>query len=281
MHLALDPAFQPFPDLPLLTHETFIFAGGEPHLKLALPDTPPARVQISHRLCSSADVVLLLLAVDALRRAGVDRIDAFLPYFPGGRQDRPMVGGEPLSAKVYAQLINGADLNRMTIYDAHSDVTPALLDRCAALTNHRYVATIVRELPANLLLIAPDGGALKKVHHLAAALQDYPVITCEKSRDVRTGALSGFRVHAEQLYQQPCLIVDDICDGGGTFLGLAEALKAKGAGPLYLAVSHGIFSKGIEALAEAFDRVFATDAFRHTVQHPALTTIPLRSGITF
>jgi len=56
--------------------------------------------------------------------------------------------------------------------------------------------------------------------------------------------------------------VDDICDGGGTFLGLATALKEKNAGKLSLIVSHGIFSKGFEELNKSFDTVFTTNSFR-------------------
>ena len=58
-----------------------------------------------------------------------------------------------------------------------------------------------------------------------------------------------------------CLIVDHICDGGGTFIGLAEELKKKNAGKLFLAVSHGIFNKGFDDL-KCFDGIFTTDSFR-------------------
>jgi len=56
--------------------------------------------------------------------------------------------------------------------------------------------------------------------------------------------------------------VDDICDGGGTFIGLAKALKQKNAGNLYLAVSHGIFSKGFNELNKHFTKIFTTDSFK-------------------
>ena len=58
--------------------------------------------------------------------------------------------------------------------------------------------------------------------------------------------------------------MDDICDGGGTFLGLADELRKRNAGPLHLAISHGIFSKGTEVLRQKFDRLFTTDSIRST-----------------
>ena len=82
-----------------------------------------------------------------------------------------------------------------------------------------------------------------------------------KIRDVKTRKLSGFKVYADDLQGRDCLVVDDICDGGGTFLGLAKELKAKNAGKLYLAVSHGIFSRGVERLLEHYDGVFSTNSF--------------------
>ena len=87
------------------------------------------------------------------------------------------------------------------------------------------------------------------------------LVTCGKSRDVATGQLTRFQVFADDLKGQDCLIVDDICDGGSTFIGLAEALRGHNAGRLFLAVSHGIFSRGIAPLRSHFDTIFCTNAF--------------------
>ncbi|MAX71916.1 MAG: hypothetical protein CMC76_12600 [Flavobacteriaceae bacterium] len=74
--------------------------------------------------------------------------------------------------------------------------------------------------------------------------------------------MEGFRVYEDDLQGKDCLIVDDICDGGGTFIGLAKELKKHNAGNLYLAVSHGIFSKGLEELNQYFTKIFTTDSFK-------------------
>ena len=104
------------------------------------------------------------------------------------------------------------------------------------------------------------------------------MIECSKSRDVKTGKLKGFKVYADDLQGKDCLIVDDICDGGGTFMGLAEELKNKNAGNLYLAVSHGIFSKGFDHLAEHFTKIFTTDSFQN-INNENVTQINLRKVI--
>ncbi|BDD07643.1 ribose-phosphate pyrophosphokinase [Fulvitalea axinellae] len=260
--LDLDKNFRPFPQHEPIAFDSFVFPGGEPHIRIAEGFDTSKTVKVSHRIRSFEDFGFLLMAVDALKRMGVRKIELFLPYFPAARQDRLMCTGEALSAKVYTDILNNLDLENVTVFDPHSDVVPALLDRCRVIDNFAFVKETVARINRPLTLVSPDGGALKKIYKLASRLQGHEVVECSKSRDVKTGKLSGFSVYADDLDGQDCLIVDDICDGGGTFIGLAEELKRKNSGKLYLAVSHGIFSKGTEALTDIFDGVFTTDSFR-------------------
>lgn len=280
-YLNLSPALSLQPALP---YESFSFSGGEPHLKIDPSGLKPGEpVCISVQARSADDVLRVLLAADAVQRLGVQQIELFIPYFPAARQDRVMVPGEPLSVKVYAGLINAAGFSRVTVFDAHSEVTPALLDRCQALNNHRFVAQVMEALPdaKHLTLVAPDAGSAKKMHHLAAALRWERVVQCDKTRDVRTGQLSGAQVFSDDLAGADCLLVDDICDGGGTFIALAAALRAKNAGRLYLAVSHGIFSKGIAAVTAHFDRVFTTNSFYQGTTTDEVLVMPFASPGAF
>lgn len=261
MILNLDQNFKPFSDRKEIAFQSFVFSGGEPHIKIKPDFDVSETVTITHRINSFNDFGLLLLAVDALKRMDVKLINVFIPYFPAARQDRVMIAGEPLSVKVYADILNSLKLNKITVFDAHSEVTPALLDNCEVISNHNFIAEVLKKIGNNVKLISPDGGALKKIYKVSEYLGGIDVVECSKSRDVKTGKLSGFKVYDDNLQGKDCLIVDDICDGGGTFIGLAEELKKKNAGKLYLAVSHGIFNKGLEAM-NAFDRIFTTDSFR-------------------
>jgi ribose-phosphate pyrophosphokinase len=274
--LNLDRRFRPL-NGEEINYEAFTFAGGELHIKLDPTDLAES-ITITHRLNAFSDIGLLYLAADALRRSGVKRLDLFIPYFPAARQDRLMVEGEPLSVKVYADLINQLNFETVTILDPHSDVTPAVLNRCVALSNHAFMHQVVGIIGSDALLISPDGGALKKIYKVSEALNGMDVVECSKSRDVKTGRLSGFKVYADDLQGRPCIIVDDICDGGGTFIGLAKELKSKNAGALYLAVSHGIFSKGTELLTEVFDHIFMTDSVKE-LQSDKITTLALSTLI--
>ena len=261
MILNLDPHFKPF-ERKEVEFENFIFSGGEPHIKIK-PITPKGEIiTITHRLNSFNDLGLLCVSVDALRRMNIERINLFIPYFPAARQDRVMIPGEPLSVKVYADIINAMQLEKVTVFDVHSEVTPALLNNCEVIPNHKFIEKIIKNIGDELKLISPDGGALKKIYKVSEFLGGIEVVECSKSRNVKTGKLTGFKVYADDLKGASCLIVDDICDGGGTFLGLADELKNKNAGDLYLAISHGIFNKGFDELNEKFKKIFTTDSFK-------------------
>lgn len=255
-----------FPSENPIDYEAFIFNGGEPHIKLTLTKTDRLSedVLIIQRICNSDDFLLLLLATDALKRAGFQKISVLLPYFPAARQDRVMVPGEALSLKIYTQLINQQQYERVIIFDPHSAVTEALLDRVEVISNHGFINQVLQRLnDPNIYLVAPDAGATKKIYQLAQQLNIQNVITCEKTRNLNTGQLSEFKIHADDLSGKTCLIVDDICDGGRTFMGIAEALKKKNAQKVYLAVSHGIFSDGLIKFDQLLDQIFTTDGFRN------------------
>ncbi|MBB6240062.1 ribose-phosphate pyrophosphokinase [Pedobacter sp. AK013] len=272
--LNLNPSFTPLGENNLIEYKSFLFAGGEPHIKISNNFDVATPVTITQRINSFNDFGLICITVDALKRMGVKEINLFIPYFPAARQDRVMIPGEPLSVKVYADMINAMALTNVTIFDPHSEVTPALLNNCVTISNHEFIKHVVAKIGNEVKLISPDGGALKKIYKVSDFLGGTEVIECSKSRDVKTGKLSGFKVYSEDLAGADCLIVDDICDGGGTFIGLAEALKVKNAGKLYLAISHGIFSKGFDELGRYFEQIFTTDSIKE-VDHAGVTQIKL------
>jgi ribose-phosphate pyrophosphokinase len=262
--LNLDKEFNPYRanSEQLIDHQSFVFSGGEPHIKLVAAEVGREPVMITQRVNSFNDLGLICLAVDALRRMEVAEISLFIPYFPAARQDRVMVPGEPLSVKIYADIINQLGLKKVLVFDPHSEVVPALVHNIVAVANYRFVQQVIEQIGEEVVLVSPDGGALKKIYKVSEALGGLAVVECSKHRDVRSGKLLGFKVYADDLEGKTCLIVDDICDGGGTFLGLAQELKHKNAGKIYLAVSHGIFSKGTAALKAEFSGIFATDSFQ-------------------
>ncbi|MDI5837845.1 ribose-phosphate diphosphokinase [Shewanella xiamenensis] len=240
-------------------YRLFQFGAGENHVQLLVP--PAKRVTVFFGYRGDQSIMQLLLLTDALRRSGAEQIDLLLPYMPGARQDRVCNVGEALSVKVYASLINQQQYASVSIFDPHSDVTAALLDRVQVIDNHSFVAAIAAQLTGDLVLVSPDAGANKKVFGLAKALQGMPVIRADKHRDVVNGHIIATEVFCDDLSGKTCLIVDDICAGGRTFIELAIKLKQKGAQSVILIVSHYEDKASESALREAgIDRLFCTDS---------------------
>jgi ribose-phosphate pyrophosphokinase len=242
------------------------FPGGEPHVKLAENVVRELEIYKSAtlyaRISNFNDLGALLAVTDAVRRiVGQYGIDLIIPYFPGARQDRVSNPGEALTVKMYADVINLQGYGAVSIIDPHSDVTPALINDVKVYNNHSFIEACRSDSIQWDYLISPDQGATKKIYPLATELQ-LPVVECSKKRDTKTGKLSGFAVNYGDLEGKTCVVVDDICDGGATFLGLADELKKHNAGKLILCVTHGIFSKGTEKLFEKYDEIHSTDSFR-------------------
>ena len=108
--------------------------------------------------------------------------------------------------------------------------------------------------------VAPDAGAAKEVQQLAI-LMNKEFIQGHKTRDTRTGALSGFG-YSGSVEGKNLLIIDDICDGGGTFIGLAEALRAtETPEDISLYVTHGMFTKGYDGLLKCFSTIYTTNTY--------------------
>lgn len=234
---------------PLQGFRQIAFPAGEPHCSFDGAASGPVVVDL--RGAAGDDLLAALVTADLFQRRGID-VALCCPYLPGARQDRDA----PLTARVYAELLNQAGFCAVVAVDPHSDVMPALIDRFSAIKPAELVRNALNAADY-VGVICPDAGAAKRTEGVAASLE-LPVFYARKRRDFATGKLSGFA--CETLPDQGRLLaVDDICDGGGTFLGLADAT---GLPPerLDLWVSHGVFSAGSMRLGERYGRIVTTDS---------------------
>ena len=199
------------------------------------------------------DFVTAGMWIDYAHRAG-HRVTALIPYLPGARQDR----GVPFGAKVYANLINAMDADEVVCFDPHSEVMPALVNNLRIVYSDTVIQKVLRRtIDEYAGVICPDQGAHARTERVAAAL-GLPVYYAKKHRDFTTGKLSGFECEALPAAGK-FLVVDDICDGGGTFRGLAAATGLP-KDRLDLWVSHGVFSGDAAALNEHFGTIYTTDS---------------------
>lgn len=184
-----------------------------------------------------------------------------LMYLPYARADRRFQPGDSFGLATFANLINALRFTSVYTFDVHSPVASQLIPNLINLSpvNHYdEIGPVIKYLgKKDLCLIAPDKGARARYDFDSYNL---PVLLAGKTRDEKTGALSGFYIEEAVKTYKKALIVDDICDGGGTFVGLAKEIHKHNPGiVLSLYVSHGIFSQGKEALHPHFKELFVSD----------------------
>lgn len=268
-YLILDPNFvlPGFGEATLLKHKSFIFNGGEAHIKIEPVKDVVTKILVIHRINNSQNLMELLLAADALRRQFEKaEINCLIPYIPYARQDRPMVDGEPFSLNIFAKILALANFNKVFCLDPHSDVSAALIPNLVAQepTYLKWAAQKIERTFGEYVLIAPDGGALKKIYKNAKYIGYKGNIYCAgKVRNVDTGEIVRMTLDAtpEELNGKTVWIQDDICSKGGTFMALSKVLKERGAKHVVLSVSHYEGVADETALRESgIDKVYTTDS---------------------
>ena len=186
----------------------------------------------------------LLIAIDALKRASARRITAVIPYYGYARQDRKTGGRTPISAKLVANLITRAGADRVLSLDLHSgqiqgffDVptdnltpTPVLADDIKRRINH-----------SDLMIISPDVGGVVRARQLADRLGASLAIV--DKRRARPGESEVMNIIGD-VEGRRCVLFDDIVDSAGTLVNAAQAIVERGAVEVSAYVSHGVLSEG-------------------------------------
>lgn len=250
------------PNVVRLALESFAFPCGEPHIKVLRRSQPyHENHDVMMNFKSSDDIIELLILVDAIKRSGGVPSRLVMPYVPFGRQDRINEAGEPLSIKVFAGLINSLNFEEVHILDPHSDVTPALINNCIVVHQHDIFKENFEDMPdiKKICLVCPDAGAEKKTYKLAQEIGCNHILFFRKVRDPITGdikSLSLDNVMNIPIHDFHCFIVDDICDGGRTFIEIAKILKPKNPIGIDLMVTHGFFTKGLDVFEGHIDRIW-------------------------
>ena len=241
--------------------------GIEPISISVYPDNMPIAGRCKHgshissvlvRPNSMTDFVAAMFWIDAWVWRGGNVPNLVLPFVPGARQDRMNHEGDFLfTAKSVANMINARNFPKVIVVDPHSEVVSALINNCEVVPSNMVADLLKKEDYA--AVVSPDAGAEKRATSFAKNLGK-PVIHAWKTRNVADGSISGFgHEPIAPSIKGKLLIVDDICDGGGTFLGLEKELRKAGY-KADLFVTHGIFSKGTKSLTKVFENVFTTDS---------------------
>jgi ribose-phosphate pyrophosphokinase len=229
-------------------------------------------ITIKSRLNTFRDLELIICANQALKEIGVKKVNLYIPYCIGGRSDRKFQeGGVNYIKTVIAPIINLQNFGEVTIMDPHSDVLEACINNFVKVYNFGVAKmalddVIGGEMGAkdNLCLVSPDAGAYKKIFDVATWFGIDKIITATKVRDLKTGKILHTEVPVlDQHNDIKYVIVDDICDGGRTFIEIAKAIKgSRPTAKIYLVITHGIFSAGFSDLGDYFDGIYTTNSIK-------------------
>lgn len=226
-------------------------------------------VQIKSRLNSFKDLEVIICANQILRNLGASKVHLYVPYFLGARSDRRFQeGGVNYLKQVICPIINSQNFDSVTVMDPHSDVLEGCLNNFKKENNFKLVKDALTKIDNKdgaqdrICLVSPDAGAYKKVYDVAKEFRIERIITATKVRDLKTGNILRTEIPVlDQHNDLTYVIIDDICDGGRTFLELAKVIKdGRPTARVYLIVTHGIFSAGFYKLSKHIDGIFSTNS---------------------
>jgi ribose-phosphate pyrophosphokinase len=207
------------------------------------------------------DLAKLMLVKSYLDDMLLDKVELHIAYMPYSRMDRSE-NHSPFTLKYVANFINSLNFYAVTVVEPHSDVTPALLNKCRPkYINFKLLPRVIREINFDMnndYLYFPDAGASKRY----SSLKGYKQLVGHKNRDFQTGEIKSLEVVGE-IPENPkkILIVDDLSSYGGTFYHSANALKKLGFTEIYLLVAHAEHSilEGKLFKGDLIEKVFTTN----------------------
>jgi ribose-phosphate pyrophosphokinase len=224
------------------------------------------QIELTWPIRNPKELIELLEISNALNHLQAQKCILNIPYLMAARSDRHMQHGDSADLQIIAQLINSCKFQEINILDPHSDVSLMLIDHSYPTSNQFLLDQYY--LP-NSVLIVPDAGAAKK--HIKHPMIDQTV-QCIKERDSR-GKISLRLLEPNICIDRHCVVVDDLCDGGATFLAIAEQIPH----PEYLTliVTHGVFSKGFDKLFEKYNQIITSNSFQDFPRTNKLTVISI------
>lgn len=243
------------------------FPDGQQNITIDEHD-PCDHVQIRSRMNSFKDVELIVCANQALKKMGAEVVSLYVPYFLGARSDRAFSYSECHYLRdVICPIINSQGFYRVRVMDPHSNVLEACLNNFRAVSGlyDSFIAWAINSAGINFeydTLVSPDAGSYKKVLRIKNRYQYRNMISFSKNRNY-SGEIEVIAPEYE-ITNSRYIIIDDICDGGGTFIEIAKKIKEKDPkARIYLIVTHGIFSKSMSDLIEYFENIYTTDSVKN------------------
>ncbi|MDO4450496.1 MAG: ribose-phosphate pyrophosphokinase [Moraxella sp.] len=218
----------------------------------------------------------VVLLADALRRSSAGRITAVIPYFGYARQDRrPRSARVPISARVVADMLSIAGIDRVMVVDLHADQIQGFFDVPVdnLYATPVFLADLKQKNYENLMVVSPDVGGVVRARAMAKLLGDTDLAIIDKRR-AKANESEVMHIIGD-VAGRDCVIVDDIADTAGTLCKAADALKNKGASRVVGYITHPVLSgKALENIQNsALDEIVVTDTIPLTAEAKACPKI--------
>lgn len=241
------------------------FANGE--ARVWIKETGPiskAIVVQSFSLPPDQHLIEFCLICDALKRMGVKKIIAVIPWMGYCVQDKVFRKGEPLSSKVVAKIIQISGVNQVISLDLHNQTIEGFFDIpfIELFTTYPIIDYLKKRKIKFDAIVCPDAGRIKKSLLFSQALS-LPLVTFNKERDLNTGKISLISFSGE-IKGKIFLITDDFISTGGTILKICQYLKKRGAKKIYACLAHHFYIKGVQEKIERspLEKLFCTDTVK-------------------
>ena len=250
---------------PMIGHRTFQFPDGQLHVELAR-GIVFSHVNIQASIRTPSDLFELALIKDVLDNQIGNDVALDLRYLMGGRMDKRTSKNEPLTLDIVAGMIKAmGKWASIKVFDPHSRITTELLDAETYYPDKELEQLLFSRPPQNsTILVSPDKGAARKLSTRlegAGHKLGFGRVEFEKKRDPHNGKIIdmiGPPSLALSVNKKQCIIIDDICDGGRTFVECSKHLRSAGATNVALFVTHGLFTKGLPL--EGINHVYTTNS---------------------
>lgn len=259
-------------NIPLVATELTKFPNGESRVWIK-ENVAGENIILVQSFSQPVDTFIMetLLMIDALERMGARHINLIVPWFGYSLQDKVFRDGEPIAAKVVADLLSHSYVKRAFLMDLHNSSTTGFF---AIPTHHvtsqsifvAYARSTFAEAFASdqVLAASPDFGGLKRARVFANEL-GVNLVNIDKHRDLKTGEVTAIQVQGGDVRDKVVLIIDDVIVSGGTVLEAAKLLKKEGAREVHFFATHGLFvGNALENMTDiAIDSVIITNSVSH------------------
>jgi ribose-phosphate pyrophosphokinase len=217
-------------------------------------------------------IIETLLMIDSLERLGAKHVNVIIPWMGYSLQDKVFRPGEPIAAKVIANIISNSYARRVFLMDLHNPSIPAFFSIPTEHLSADDIFAVYLKDKFDLdqsIVVSPDFGGLKRARTFAKSL-GLNMANIDKHRNLKTGQVTAVNVHGGDVTDKIALIFDDVIMSGSTVVESAKLLKEKGAKQVHFLSTHGVLcDNAIQKIQQSqIDSVVITNS----IDHPGLNS---------